>query len=361
MTAMGCFILWGLFLSPWIFADLGEEAEGPPRDGVTVSAPRKEPAEEETSKASSTASDDGGIDEMVIYASDGEKPHWVDSSHQFASNRAQAMVQWMDDFFGAEVRDVERADTFLRAIAVDSWDQRDGHDLAFRLRGQVSLPKTSERIDLFFAGEEAEQTLTEEERAQENDVGVRFNFRDGRRTRIDATLSLRSGPAVLPGVRLRYQQPFGENAWGRVTQRFQYHSSDGFRSLSNFDLNRTLSKRSVLRWGARLRYREDREFWDWNTGLTYRRWLDDHSDFPSAVEYFVTASGRDQPEPFVTNYRLGGLYRKQFFREFLFFELEPSYNWRQDTFEEDREGVLQIVLRLEIMLDDDLVRRRRER
>ncbi|EED31435.1 conserved hypothetical protein [gamma proteobacterium NOR5-3] len=280
---------------------------------------------------------------------------WVDSSHEYATNRAQALAQWMDDFFGAPVRDAERADTFVRAIFLNDWDERDGHDVKVRLRGQVSLPKISERVDLVFSGEESEQTLTEEERAQENDVGVRFNFRDSRRTRLDATLSVRSGPALLPGVRFRYQQPITDNSWARFTQRLQYHTEDGYRSLSNFDVNRILDDKSLLRWNGRIRYREEKEFWDYNTGITYRRWLDDHEKFPSAIEYFVAVSGRDQPENFETNYRLGFLYRKQFFRQFLYYEIEPSYNWRRDQYEEKREGVLGIVFRLEVMLDRDLV------
>ncbi|WOJ91893.1 hypothetical protein R0135_08830 [Congregibacter variabilis] len=288
-------------------------------------------------------------------SSDPNSPHWVDSSHEYATNRAQALAQWMDDFFGAPVRDAERADTFVRAIFLDDWDERDGHDPKVRLRGQISLPKISERVDLVFSGEESEQTLTEEERAQENDVGVRFNFRDSRRTRLDATLSLRSGPAVLPGVRFRYQQPITDNSWARFTQRLQYHSEDGYRSLSNFDVNRILDDKSLLRWNGRVRFREEKDFWDWNTGITYRRWLDDHEKFPSALEYFVAVSGRDQPENYETNYRLGVLYRKQFFRQFLYYEIEPSYNWRRDLYEEKREGVLGVVLRLEVMLDRKLV------
>jgi hypothetical protein len=289
-----------------------------------------------------------------------EETSWVDSSHEYATNRAQALAQWMDDFFGAEVRDAERADTFVRTILVDDWDQRDGHDPTIRLRGQLDLPKVSERVDLFFSGEESEQTLSEEERGQENDVGLRLNLRDANRTRFDATLSVRSGPALLPGVRFRYQQPITDNTWARFTQRLQYHSSDGFRSLSNFDVNRVLSDKSLLRWGGRLRYQEDKEFWDWNTGITYRRWLNDHERFPSALEYYVAVSGRDQPENFETNYRVGFLYRKRFFREFLFYEIEPNYNWRRDAYEDEREGVFGIVFRLEVMLDEDLVRRDRD-
>ncbi|MDP5072070.1 MAG: hypothetical protein NWQ45_14315 [Congregibacter sp.] len=295
------------------------------------------------------------LETTVVPAADLDDTHWIDSSHEYATNRAQDLAQWMDDFFGAPVRDAERADSFARAIFLDDWDERDGHDPKVRLRGQISLPKVSERVDLVFSGEESEQTLTEEERSEENDVGVRFNFRDSRRTRLDATLSLRSGPAVLPGVRFRYQQPITDNSWARFTQRLQYHSEDGYRSLTNFDANRILDDKTLLRWNARIRYREDKEFWDYNTGITYRRWLDDHEQFPSAIEYFVAVSGRDEPQNFETNYRVGFLYRKQFFRQFLFYEFEPSYNWRRDLYEEKREGVLGIVLRLEVMLDRDLV------
>jgi hypothetical protein len=186
-------------------------------------------------------------------------------------------------------------------------------------------------------------------------VGVRVNFRDGKRSRLDATVSLRSGPALLPGLRYRYQQPFGRNTWGRVTQRLQYHTDDGYRSLTNVDLNRTLEGNSVIRWGARLRYREDLAFWDWNMGISYRHWLDDHEEFPSAIEYYAALTGVDEPETFSTNYRIGVLYRRQFFRNFLFFEIEPHLDWRRDTYEDERDLVAGIVLRLEIMLDDDLV------
>ena len=291
----------------------------------------------------------------AIIDPDAPRPHWVDTSHEYATNKTQALVQWMDDFFGAPIRDAERADSFVRAIAIDDWDQRDRHDLRLRIRGQISLPKTSERVDLVFSGEESEQTLSEEERASESDVGVRLNVRDGKRTRLDATVNVRSGPALLPGVRYRYQLPFSDGSWARFTQRLQYHTNDGYRALTNFDLNRAIDDHSVLRWGGRLRYREDREYWDLNTGITYRRWLDDHDAYPSALEYYIAISARDQPETFATNYRVGVLWRKHFFRDYLFFEIEPNYNWRRDEFEDRREGVFGIVLRLEIMLDDDLV------
>jgi len=286
-------------------------------------------------------------------------PHWVDDGHAFATNRAQALAQWLDDFFGAEVRDAERVDTFIRLIGVDNWDERDGHDPTVRVRGQLNLPKISERLDLIFSGEENEQTLTEDERSRENDVGLRFNVQDDDRLRLDATLSVRSNLALLPGLRARYQQPLSDDSWYRLTQRIQYDTSDGYRALSNIDVNHYLDEHSLLRWGARLRYQEDKGFWDWNSGITWRRWLDDHQRFPSAVEVYLSLSGRDDPQPFNSNYRVGVLFRQQFFRDYLFYEVEPNFDWRQDRRRDGREGVWGIVLRVEMMLDDDLIRRRR--
>lgn len=287
------------------------------------------------------------------------QPHWIDNGHAFATHRTQALAQWMDDFFGAEVRDAERADSFLRVIGIDDWNRRDGHDLSLRLRGQVDLPKISERVDLVFFGEENEQTLTEEERERESDVGLRFNFRDNDRVRFDATLSVRGGPALLPGLRARYQQPISDDTWGRVTQRLQYDTADGYRALTNIDLNHSLDGQRMLRWSARLRYDEDNGYWDWNSGIAYRHWLRDHERHPSAIEYYLSVSGRDDPRAFNNNYRVGLLYRRQFFREYLFYEIEPNFNWRRDRYDSSREGVFGVVLRLEIMLDDDLVRGRR--
>lgn len=284
---------------------------------------------------------------------------WVDSSHAYATNRAQGLAQWMDDFFGIEIRDAERADSFIRVIGSDDWNDRDGHDVAVRLRGQVDLPKISERVDLVFSGEENEQTLSESELAKASDVGLRVNFRDSDRLRFDATLSARSGPALLPGLRFRYQQPLSDTTWGRVTQRLQYHTSDGYRAITNLDLNHLQSEQSMIRWGSRLRYEEDSGFWDWNTGLSYRRWLKDHRQFPSAIETFFSVGGRDDPEPFISSYRVGVLFRRQFLRRFLYYEIEPNYEWRKQFRGDRRRGVWGAVLRLEIMLDEDLARRGR--
>lgn len=296
----------------------------------------------------------GGIAQAQEQVESTQAPQtWVDKSHSYAFNRSQDLAQWMDDFFGVPVQDAERAESFARIILMDDWTGREGHRIKARIRGQIQLPKVSERLDLLFSGEETEQGLTEEQRSQDDSLSLRFNVSETSKTRVDLTASIRSGPALLPGVRFRHQNAITDNSSYRFTQRLQYHTDDGYRSTTNLDLNRYMSEKSSVRWGNRLRYREENQFWEWSTSLAYRIWLGDHNHHPSAMEYFVSASGIDEPEVFTRNYRLGVLYRKRFYRDFLYYELEPSYNFRRDEFDEKRKGVWGFVVRLEVMLERD--------
>ena len=65
------------------------------------------------------------------------------------------------------------------------------------------------------------------------------------------------------------------------------------------------------------------------------------------------ADGRTEPCDFVKNYKFGVRFRGQAYRDFLFWEVEPSYNWRVDEPYFDREGSWRIELRLEFLLFDN--------
>ena len=69
--------------------------------------------------------------------------------------------------------------------------------------------------------------------------------------------------------------------------------------------------------------------------------------------------GVTRPDSYVKNYRVGLTWRRQVYRDFLFMELEPSYNFRRPNLDEDRDGVWGVELRFEIALERDLRRRRK--
>jgi hypothetical protein len=331
-----------------------DASDTPMREGISATASAGGSLETEAiaPQAQDIDPDDVGMDNLEEDA----LPSWIDRQHAIATNRAQALAQWTDSFFGAPVQDAERADTFVRVIVADEWDRKDGHDFRARLRGQVNLPAISKRMDLVFAGAEAEDDVAVNEPSRSETAGLRLNVTDNKRVRFDATLSASSGPALVPGVRFRYQDAITDNSWYRFRQRYQYNTDRGHILISDLGLNRYMGEGSLLRWNGRLRYRDDRETWDWSQRIPFRQWLEDHERFPGAVEYYVSWGGNDDPEFRTADFRFGFLFRRQWLRPFLYYEIEPNYALRQDEIEEKRKWYPGITLRLEVMLDDDLVR-----
>ena len=78
---------------------------------------------------------------------------WVDSTHSYATEQAQALTQWMDEYFGEPNYELEAAESFLRLDFVTDWDQEDGNNNRVRLRGKIQVPRISKRLNIVFSDE----------------------------------------------------------------------------------------------------------------------------------------------------------------------------------------------------------------
>ena len=283
--------------------------------------------------------------------------NWVDSSHAYATDQAQALTEWMDSFFGDPNYDLEKAESLLRLEWTNSWDEEDDHNAKLRLRGKLQLPRVSKRLNLVFSGEDGDE-LTEDERSQEDRVGLLYTVAEQRRSRVDLGLGINTS-GLRPGIRYRNQGPITELYRYRFTQRVQWEDDEGFYTTGQINLDRALSESSLVRWSNRVIYGEESEGAEWRTRLSLnqrRRPL--RKKHQMAVSYFGTIDGVTDPSH-TKNYRLGVLVRRQVYRRFLFVEVEPSYNWRRREKEDNREGVWAIELRFEIALERDLRRMRK--
>ena len=89
---------------------------------------------------------------------------------------------------------------------------------------------------------------------------------------------------------------------------------------------------------------------DRSSSLSYARGWQGDSGRVGATWLYVGADGKTEPYDFVKNYKVGARFRRQAYRDWLFWEIEPSYNWRIDESYFDREGAWRIELRLEFLL-----------
>lgn len=301
----------------------------------------------ETAVAPQSPPPDAGVDDQEIT--------WVDTAHLATAESAQALVEWMDEFFGDPNYDVESAESFLRLEFENEWDEVKGNDFGVRLRGKVQLPKISQRVDLLFSDDDT-ASADQEERGDVDGVSLQLKVRKTSRSRIDGTLSWSSG-APKPGVRYRNEGKLSEDRSYRYVQRLQWARDEGFFTLGQVDLFDRLDSDDVLRWSNRIKYGEDTDGVEWRSRLSLFQRYQEDTDRPLAFNHFLTVRGKTRPESWVQNYAIGTVFRRKVYRDFLFFEVEPSANYRKPNVFEDREFVWQVVLRLEIHLSRDLAAR----
>ena len=295
-------------------------------------------------------SDDVLADEAIESEED-----WLEDGQDYASRKANEMTQWVDNFFGNDERDLEQAESRLRLRTIYNWDERLDNEIKLRLGGKVSLPQISKRLDLVFRGEDMDDFSDDgAEDPSEERVGLQLQVgpKDIKKYRFDLTVGFgSSGPK--PGAKFVYQNAFAEDLNFRFTQRFTYDLGEGGYGSSRFVLDKALGDRELVRAYNRFLYGEKTNGTEWFSSLSYARGWGGDSGRVGATWLYVGADGQTEPYDFVKNYKVGVRFRRQAYRDFLFWEVEPSYNWRIDEPYFGREGAWRIELRLEFLLFDN--------
>lgn len=279
---------------------------------------------------------------------------WIDESHAYATDNVQALTEWMDNFFGDPNYDLEKAESLVRVIWKNEFDQSDGYNTKVRLRGKLQLPKISKRLNLFFGGEDGDQLSNDEVKSEDN-AGLLYTIDQRRRSRVDLTMGF-SSRGFRPGVRFRHQGPLYNDSSYRFTQQIEYKDTKGFFSTAELNLDAALNKTNLLRFSNEVVYGENTEGTEWQSALVLYQRRSVHKKDPRVLSYFGSISGATDPS-YVKNYRLGLQFRRQFYRPYLFVELQPSYNFRKHHADDRRRGSWRLELNFEIALERDLRRR----
>lgn len=285
---------------------------------------------------------------------------WLEKNHDQSVERAQALAQWMDDFFGDPIDDLEQAESFLRTEFIDDWEDEDGHNIKVRLRGKIQLPKISKRLDLAFAGDENEADPSPEERNEGDSVSLKYKLTDKNKSRFDLSLGASTG-GLRPGVRFRYSNSIGNRSNYRFVERVQHENDEGFYSTTQLDLYHAIGTDDSLRWSNRLRYGEETDGREWRTSLSLRKRYLINTKRPMATRAVVSINGVTEPKSFTKNYKLSFSFRRQIYSDFLFMELQPAYNYRRRNVDEQRHGVWSLMFKLEMALEKDLRRKKKSK
>lgn len=284
-----------------------------------------------------------------------EEPlNWVDESHAYATDNVQALTEWMDNFFGDPNYDLEKAESLVRVIWRNEFDQSDRYNTKVRLRGKLQLPRISKRLNLFFGGEDSDQISNDEVKSEDN-AGLLYTIDQRRRSRVDLTMGF-SSRGLRPGVRFRHQGPLYHDSSYRFTQQVEYKDNKGFFSTAELNLDAALNDTNLLRFSNEVVYGENTEGTEWQSTLILYQRRSMHKKDPRVLSYFGSLSGASDPS-YVKNYRIGLQYRRQIYRPYLFVELQPSYNYLKSGAGDKRRGSWRLELNFEVALERDLRRK----
>ena len=187
-----------------------------------------------------------------------------------------------------------------------------------------------------------------------SNLGLVYEVSDGKSSRVDLTLGLRWN-RLRPGIRYRYQGHFWDVNSYRLTQRLQWDTKDRLFATSQAEINRALSKNTILRWNNKpfmARRRTARN----GSPASHCSSAPKHmqGNYPLGISYYGSVKGVTDPESYVRNYSVGVLFRRSIFRKFLFLELEPAYNYRKREPDEKRQFAWSVALRFQIALESNL-------
>jgi hypothetical protein len=289
---------------------------------------------------------------------------WIDVGHAFIEHRIFAPVLRIDRFFSDE-RDLEadRARSFLRWRNQLRFQQRTGSPAyTTTLSANLRLPglnkqlrrfrievagQTRDAVTALFPGETAEpgEVPTPDEDLGTADAGLRYRIWETLQSNGDlgGGVIMRLPPGVYGRFRLRFVEPLGRRFLARQALTLFWRTDTRFGTTGSAEVERPLARTLLARASASSTISEVSRGLEWFGDLsllaTFRGRL--------GTQLGTGISGATDAPALVDSYRVYTRVRRDFYRRWIYLELEPEYAWPW-TPDRGRLGTWAVTFRLEV-------------
>lgn len=286
-----------------------------------------------------------------------EEPGFLDLAHGLISETMSAPAVWFDGFFGEKTAiDDAYAGVFVRWRNAIQWNERDVFVFNSQFNASIRLPKLTKKLRFFVMGErEDELTTTQPVKAIDpalaaaptqtpTDAGLRYDVIDTIKSKFDLRAGMRLRE-FQPFIRARYhyERSLGGGVILRFIETAYYWRDDGFAETSRLDLEKSLDPNTLLRLSNSVSYIENTPGVAWVPNIILYHQLSPRD----AVSLDVSALYITRPDGDWMNFRIGTKYRRNFYRPWLFFEIEPEISWPRNEYH-DTTSIRAVTFVLEI-------------
>jgi hypothetical protein len=288
----------------------------------------------------------------------------VDLSHEAVARGVFDFVEWFDRFFADDRRlEVGRSESFMSLQGALKLSETGRLTPGYGIRASATMPRLAAwlgRVRLVITGvTPVTQTPTPVDpgssprapgqTSPQASAEIRYDLARARTTVVDIGTGILFGwpPHVFGRARLTYMQPLWGGALARVTPAAFYVTGEtGFGTTIQVDLEQKLSAADRLRFSNAIGITQASAGWEGGTEMVLYHALSPTTALSSSASW----QGATQPYPYVKIYRFAVKLRRDFWKKWLFFELEPEVTWLKDPgLRLRREEAL--ILRLEVHFD----------
>ena len=288
---------------------------------------------------------------------------WIDHVHALVQEKTCEPAVWFDNFFGEDhvLLDL-RPGTFI--IFRNSARLTEGLKVAYASDFSISfdLPRwertlrharlyieSRSEIDRYSAqqGQPIEPGINQETGVRQPIIGVRIDpyiKSIALLVSIDSGVKINMHPNAFVRMRYQYSKAFGGVYLIRSSEIAMWRAVEHFSNTLQLDLERNINTFTLVRWGNSINYIDDTPGVKWNTGISYFTLL----TRKSAISFDTSMWGVNDPEWTIEDYRIGSLYRLNFYRPWLFFEIEPEVTWPVNEKSGHRNATFVLMSTLEI-------------
>jgi hypothetical protein len=295
------------------------------------------------------------------------QPSQIDRIHASMTGSANEAAKWFDSFFEDERYIAEEASSRIRLRPSIFLQEGEAADYKFSIGARINVPRFNRKLKLVISDEDDDangalgpQRFIEPE-TNDTNVGLQYTLRDKNRLNTNLAVGIKTGGNhgvdLFIGPRLR--KTWQLEPWQlRFTERIRWYTDIGWEARTRLDLERAVKAAWFFRGTFDIRIRED----DYNDkGLRYSVTpaLIQRLRERAAIEYQWSTGFVTRPNHRVDETGLRVRFRKQIWRDWLFYEVNPQLAFRND---DDFRATPGIEFRLEASfggLDEKLKKSRR--
>lgn len=275
---------------------------------------------------------------------------WLEGIHSTVSGSVFYSARWFDEFFSDDDSEALEPKTNLRVRLGWRPNSKDWRPLEHKFRLRLALPYLKNKVDFVFSDDDVdnnqesalEDVANKEDEEHDNfSAAARYVHTNKLDSLLDTRLGVSGGDVFL---RTRYKKRFSlrDKHDIKLEPSISYYLKDGLGSKTLLEYNYNFSAVSQFRVSSTVKTSEAYKGAKWQQTFHRLTHLSDSS--ASAFGIAIQGIHEGKEGSIVHVYSLSYKYRFNAIRKWLFFEIEPFNEWREEHNYQATQG---IALRIE--------------